>query len=30
MWVPGEAPVLRDAKDLVGRALLQMKHECDA
>jgi len=34
MWVPGETTVLRDAKgfvlpgrDLVDRALLQMKHE---
>jgi len=30
MWVPGETPVLRDAKDLVGRALIEMKRECDA
>jgi len=31
MWVPGETTVLRDAKGFVlTRALLEMKHECDA
>ena len=34
MWVPGETTVLRDAvsssRDLVDRALLEMKHACDA